>query len=305
MATNLRSLSGLIDFAAAARHSSFRLAAEELHKTPAAVSQQIKQLEESLGFKLFNRFPRNVSLTERGEELSHTVSHLLDELRAKITALQSADEATVLKVTTTHSFAVKWLVPRLHIFTRRHPDLDVQVLPNDAVISVEDGTADIAMRVGGVTGTQEVYYDEMLVVVCSPSLLGVGEWRKNKPKVADLVRFPLLHSGDSQWWREILSREGLDDQCLRFGRSYSHGGILTQAAVAGLGVALTPYPLAYEDLERGNLIAADCAPIASGHRYRLIYGRNRGEVRKIALFREWIAEEMVGLQARFAEQFPI
>lgn len=304
MATNLRTLSGLIDFASAAKHASFRLAAQELHKTPAAVSQQIKQLEESLGFKLFNRHPRHVTLTERGEELAHTVSHLLDELRAKITALQSDDEAAILKVTTTHSFAIKWLVPRLHIFSTRHPDLDVRVLPNDAIVSVEDGTADIAMRVGGVAGTQEVYYDEMLVVVCSPSLLEAGSWRKQAPKIADLVRFPLLHSGDAQWWQQILAREGLDPARSRFGRSYSHGGILTQAAVAGLGVALTPYPLAYEDLERGNLIAADCAPVASGHRYRLIYGRNRGEVRKIKLFRDWIAEEMAALQARFAEQFP-
>src|ERR1700761_9263825 len=113
MATNLRTLSGLIDFAAAARHASFRLAAEELHKTPAAVSQQIKQLEGSLGFKLFNRFFPHVTLTDRGEELSHAVSHLLDELRAKISDLQADDEATILKVTTTHSFAIKWLVPRL------------------------------------------------------------------------------------------------------------------------------------------------------------------------------------------------
>jgi LysR family glycine cleavage system transcriptional activator len=101
-----------------------------------------------------------------------------------------------------------------------------------------------------------------------------------------------------------LAREGLDPARLRFGRSYSHGGILVQAAVAGLGVALAPYPLAFEDLERGNLIAADCAPVSSGLRYRLIYGRNRGDVRKIQLFRAWVAEEMAGLEARFAEQFP-
>jgi LysR family glycine cleavage system transcriptional activator len=301
MPSNLRTLSGLIDFAAAARHASFRLAAEELHKTPAAVSQQIKQLEESLGFKLFNRFPRHVTLTDRGAELSHTVSHLLDELRAKITALQADDEATILKVTTTHSFAIKWLVPRLHIFSRRYPELDVRLIPNDAVISVEDGTADIALRVGGVAGTQEVYYDEKLVVVCSPSLLEPGA---RAPRIADLLRFTLLHSGDAQWWQEVLAREGLDGARSRFGRSYSHGGILVQAAVAGLGVALAPYPLTFEDLERGNLIAADCAPIASGVRYRLIYGRNRAELRKIALFRAWIAEEMVGLEARFVEQFP-
>jgi LysR family glycine cleavage system transcriptional activator len=295
----LRTLSGLIDFAAAARHGSFRLAALELNKTPAAIGQQIKQLEESLGFKLFTRFPRHVALTDKGEDLSHTVGYLLDELRAKIVSLQADDDATVLKVTTTHSFAIKWLVPRLHIFTARHPDLDVRVLPNDSVISVEDGTADIALRVGGVAGTQEVYYDEKLVAVASPALLGGGQ----RPRIAELVRFPLLYSDDPQRWRQVLAREGLDESHARFGRSYSHGGILVQAAVAGLGVALAPYPLAYEDLERGNLIAADCAPLESGFRYRLIYGRNRGDVRKIRLFRDWIAEEMAALQERFAQQF--
>jgi len=302
----LRTLSGLIDFAAAARHGSFRLAAEELHKTPAAVSQQIKQLEESVGFKLFTRFPRHVALTERGEELSHTVAHLLDQLRARITALQADDEACVLTVTTTHSFAIKWLVPRLHIFTRRHPDLDVRVLPNDAVISVEDGTADIALRAGGVTGTQEIYYDEKLVVVCSPSLDEQGRWRArgHAPRIADLLRFPLLYSDSWQNWGQILAREGQDEAHARFGRNFSHGGILVQAAVAGLGVALAPYALAYEDLERGNLIAADCAPMESGFRYRLIYGQNRGEVRKIQLFRAWIAEETEAMEARFKEQFP-
>jgi LysR family glycine cleavage system transcriptional activator len=304
MPSPLRTLSGLIDFAAAARHGSFRLAAQELHKTPAAVGQQVKQLEESLGFKLFARFPRHVALTEKGEELSHTVGHLLDELRAKITTLQADDEATVLKVTTTHSFAIKWLVPRLHIFTRRHPDLDVRVLPNDAIISVEDGSCDVALRVGRFAGAQEVYYDEKLVVVCSPSLIGSASAAGRPPRIADLLQFPLLHSGNAQWWREILAREGLDEGHSRFGRSYSHGGILVQAAVAGLGVALAPYPLAYEDLDRGNLIAADCAPLDSGIRYRLIYGYGRGDVRKIALFRAWIAEEMTALQARFAEQFP-
>ena len=302
----LRTLSGLIDFAIAARHGSFRLAAEELHKTPAAVSQQIRQLEESLGFKLFNRFARHVTLTERGEELARTVAHLLDELRAKVAALQADDEATILKVTTTHSFAIKWLVPRLHIFTRRHPDLDVRVLPDDAVVSVEDGTADIALRVGAIAGTQEVHYDEKLVVVCSPSLGEEGAWkaRERAPRIAELVRFPLLYSDDPQRWRQILAREGQDEAHARFGRSYSHGGILVQAAVAGLGVALAPYSLAYEDLERGNLIAADCAPLDSGFRYRLIHGLDRGNVRKIQLFRAWIAEEIAALQNRFAEQFP-
>jgi len=176
----------------------------------------------------------------------------------------------------------------------------VRVIPNDAVISVEDGTCDVALRVGQFAGAQEVYYHEKLVVVCCPSLLDDPETR---PKIAELLRFPLLHSGDAQAWSDILGREGLDASRSRFGRSYSHGGILVQAAVAALGVALAPYPLAYEDLERGNLIAADCAPLDSGIRYRLIYGRNRGDVRKICLFRNWMSEEMEALNARFADLF--
>jgi LysR family glycine cleavage system transcriptional activator len=294
----LRTLSGLIDFAAAARHGSFRLAAQELHKTPAAVGQQIKQLEESLGFALFTRFPRHVALTEKGEELSHTVGHLLDELRGKITALQAEDEETVLKVTTTHSFAVKWLVPHLHRFTRRHPDLDVRVLPNDAVVSVEDGSVDVALRIGPHNGPQEAFYREKLIVVCAPCLDAdaSADWRDQPPRLADLLRYPLLHIEDPRWWRDVLAQEGLSSAKPRFGRSYTHGGILAQAAVAGLGVALVAYPLVVEDLARGNLIAVDCAPVDSGVSYRLLQGHNRGGTRKIELFRAWIYEEMAALE---------
>src|SRR3954468_10401053 len=104
MSKPLRSLSGLIDFDCAARWGSFKLAARELHKTPAAVSLQVKHLEESVGFALFVRHPRHIALTDKGQELAFSVARMLADLRAKVGALQGGDEEAVLRISTTHSF---------------------------------------------------------------------------------------------------------------------------------------------------------------------------------------------------------
>jgi LysR family glycine cleavage system transcriptional activator len=101
----LRSLSGLIDFDCAARWGSFKLAARELHKTPAAVSLQVKQLEEAIGFPLFVRHPRHIALTAKGQELAIVVARMLADLRGKVAALQRGDEEAVLRFSTSQSFA--------------------------------------------------------------------------------------------------------------------------------------------------------------------------------------------------------
>jgi len=94
----LRSLSGLIDFECAARWGSFKLAAQELHKTPAAVSLQVRQLEENVGFALFVRHPRHIALTEKGRELAVATARMLGDLRARLAALQAGDEEAVLRI---------------------------------------------------------------------------------------------------------------------------------------------------------------------------------------------------------------
>jgi LysR family glycine cleavage system transcriptional activator len=303
MMTPLRSLSGLIDFASAGRLGSFRLAAQDLHKTPAAVSQQIRQLEESLGFRLFHRRPQQVVLTEKGSELFHTVAGLLAELRGKVAELQAEDDEQVLRISTTHSFAIKWLMRHLHDFNRRHPDLDVRVEPDDQLVAVEAGACDIALRIGPeeVLPGPEVFYREMLVVVVSPSLL---QGDAERPDLAALIGHPLLHCCEIQLWRDLIASQGLSPSRLKFGGNYSHGGMLVQAAVSGIGVALAPYPLAHDDLARGNLIAAACPAIRSGVDYRLLFGANRGEINKIRLFRDWIGQEMVALEQDFHRHYP-
>src|ERR1700740_773763 len=100
MSKPLRSLSGLMYFDCAARWGSFKLAAQELHKTPAAISLQVKQLEEAVGFALFIRHPRHITLTEKGQDLAVTVARLLADLRAKVDGLRGGDDEKILRITT-------------------------------------------------------------------------------------------------------------------------------------------------------------------------------------------------------------
>jgi len=294
----LRSLSGYLDFDSAARHGSFRLAAEELHKTPAAISQQIKQLEYALGFTLFTRHPRHVALTDKGEQLAQAIGTLLGQLRTRIEALQAQDDDATLNVSIGHSLAMKWLVPQLHDFNRRHPEIDVRIHASDALVSLEDGIHDIALRSGYLTGhpEEEIVYREKLVVLCSPSLDPTGIWRETPPHLETLLNFPLLYNASvTRTWLTLIAREGLQHVTPKFTRSYSHFGLMVQAAAAGLGVTLAPTALAQDDLVRGQLIMADCPPIATGEGYRLLFARNRGDIAKIALFRQWIADKMKDL----------
>jgi LysR family glycine cleavage system transcriptional activator len=186
----LRSLSGLLDFECAARWGSFKLAARELHKTPSAVSLQVKQLEEALGFPLFVRHARHIALTAKGQELATSVGRMLGDLHARIAALQRGDEEAVLRISTTHSLAIKWLVPRMPRFTKRHPELDIRIDSNDTPVDIEDDGVDVAIRYGPVRdGDASMLFRERLVPVYSPDLLAPGQTDLG---LADLTRFALL-----------------------------------------------------------------------------------------------------------------
>lgn len=198
----MRSLSGLIDFDCAARWGSFRLAAHELHKTPAAVSLQIRQLEAVLGFALFIRHPRQVTLTEKGLDFSVTVANLLGELQRKVSALQGADEETILRISTTHSFSIKWLVPRIGDFTKKFPDIDIRIDSNDTLVDLEDASIDVAIRFGYVdSGDPALLFAERMVAVYSPALLRPGE---EALTLADLTRFPLIYGTTTETWIQLL-----------------------------------------------------------------------------------------------------
>ena len=289
----LRSLSGLLDFDCAARWGSFKLAAQELHKTPAAVSQQVKQLEEVVGFALFIRHPRHITLTEKGEELSISVGRMLGELRAKIGALQSGDEESVLRISTTHSFAIKWLVPRMHRFTKLYPELDIRLDSNDAPVHLDDDSTDVAVRYGPVSeGDPDMLFRERLIAVYSPELLAPGQ---TEITLADLANFPLLYEKTPESWLKLLNENRAKGK-YDFSRGYSHWGVLAQAAVAGQGIALVAYGIAFQDILKGSLRQINCRSAPFGSGYRFLVNPRKEKMQKVQRFRAWLDSEMSDMQ---------
>jgi LysR family transcriptional regulator, glycine cleavage system transcriptional activator len=286
----LRSLSGVIDFDCAARWGSFKLAAQELHKTPAAVSQQVRHLEENVGFALFVRHPRHITLTEKGRELAVSVSRALGDLRGKIGALQLGEEESVLRISSTHSFAIKWLVPRMHRFTKLYPELDIRIDSNDVPVDLEAESTDVAIRYGPVRdGDPETLFRERLVPVYSPELLAPGQ---EGLTLADLPQHRLLCEISSESWLQLLNENKALKAKYDFSRGYSHWGVLVQAAVAGQGVALVPYGIACQDLATGALRQIPCrvAPFKNG--YRFLVNPHKEEMTKVQRFRSWMVAEM-------------
>jgi LysR family glycine cleavage system transcriptional activator len=293
----LRSLSGLIDFDCAARWGSFKLAAQELHKTPAAISLQVKQLEEALGFDLFVRHPRHITLTEKGQDLAATVRRMLGELNTKIAALQGGDEEKILRISTTHSLAIKWLVPRIARFTQLYPELDIRIDSSDTLSDMDDGSTDIALRTYNVIpGDPNLLFHDRLVAVYSPSLLAPGE---TAITLDSLNRYPLLHETTTNTWIALLRHNNALKEQYNFSRSFTNFAVMVQSAVAGQGVALVSYAIASEDLSNGTLLMVDCASAPYERGYRFMINRSVQGMSKISHFCDWLREEVAHMQKEF------
>lgn len=294
----LRSLSGLIDFDCAARWGSFKLAAQELHKTPAAISLQVKQLEATVGFALFIRHPRNITLTDKGQELAAAVSRMLGELRAKVESLQDSDEK-ILRISTTHSLALKWLLPRINHFTKLYPEFDIRIDSSDKLVNMEDGSTDVALRFQPIdNGDPGLLFRERLVAVYSPSLLAPGQ---DALTLADLQRFPLLYEDTTDTWIQLLRENQVLKGKYDFSRSYTNFAVLVQAALAGQGVSLTSYAIAHEDIRSGALKMLACRSAPYGWGYRLVVCRGREGLTKVTRFRAWLIEEISQMRRALAE----
>jgi LysR family glycine cleavage system transcriptional activator len=291
----LRSLSSLLDFDCAARWGSFKLAAQERHKTPAAISLQIKQLEQALGFELFVRYPRHIALTEKGQEFAATVRRIVDELNSKVAALQSGDEEKILRLSTTHSLSMKWLVPRIARFTKRYPDLDIRIDSSAANANMEDGSTDIALRMFNATrGDPDVLFHDRLVPVHSPMLLAAGE---TEITLASLDRYQLLYDAtDANAWPALLRQNNIRKTNYDFSRSFTNTAVMVQSAVAGQGIGLVSHAIAYDDLQSGALKMVACESAPSERGYRILVARDKQGMMKITHFCDWLREEVADMQ---------
>lgn len=304
MPRRLPPLNALRAFEAAARHLSFTRAADELSVTQAAISHQIKGLEEFLGLPLFRRLNRALLLTREGQMLFPAVRDSLDSLADATERLRAGNQGGTLTVSSMPSFAVKWLVPRMSHFQDRHPDIDLRIAANERISEFARDGIDVAIRFGK-GGWSSVRYDllteETVQVMCSPKLLA----RLHAP--ADLARMTLLHEEmaplpDFPTWATWLEAVGLTASVdATRGPRFSHSHMMLQAAIDGRGVCLGQSLLAADDIAAGRLVAPFAAmpptALPTGYAYYVVCPQVAADRPKIKAFREWVMTEIAAAAA--------
>jgi len=291
-------LNALRAFEAAARHLSFTQAAEELHVTQAAISHQVKALEDRLGVPLFVRTGRGLTHTPEGEALLPVLTQSFDAMAAAVEQASQAGAARALSVTTMDSFASSWLVPRMRRFRARHPDIDVRISSTDAVVDLRREGFDCAIRYGArdvEPGFEVVWLmEEDLSPVCSPALME-GPHPLLTPD--DLRHHTLLHDDMTINWSVWLEAAGVTGVDGEKGPFYEHSHLVLQAAIAGEGVALGRSALVADDLAKGRLVRPFDIALPSNYAYRFVAPPEAMRRPRVVAFRDWLIEEAGIVQA--------
>lgn len=301
----LPSLDLLQGFEAAARLLSFTRAGEELHLTQSAVSRQMQELEAQLGVKLFERRHRALVLTDAGQQFYSSAAQVLATMRAATARLRAQAGRGTLSVTTTHSFAALWLIPRLAGFTRGHPGVDVRIAADTRVQDLERDGLDVAIRHGpaSLAGPEaERLFGERVFPVCSPTLL--KDPRRPLAEPADLRHHVLLQYDDPDarhpWlhWRTWLEVERLEELKPAGRLSFSGYEQIIAAAIAGHGVALGRSPLLKDALQAGELAAPFKRTADPARAYYAIVSPNARSRPEVAEFVAWLKREAAGEEPR-------
>jgi LysR family glycine cleavage system transcriptional activator len=288
MARKLPPLNSLKSFEAAARRLSFTLAADELCVTQAAISHQVKSLEQFIGSPLFIRLPRNLELTDSGAELLMSLSRCFDDMDATISSLSNKQHKKSLKLRMGSAFAAKWMSPRLPEFTRLHPQAELVFNYSQQLADFERSDIDISITFGdGNWPGLEVYPLIPLdfFPVCSPSFIH-DHGTLSHP--SQLENFPLLHDLDYYCWSHWLKQVGAEDVNPRRGSVLDDSNVLIQAAVDGQGVAMCSTVLVNDLLATGRLIKPFETVFYSRWAYYLIYTKKNQSNPDILAFRDWL-----------------
>lgn len=291
MPRRLPPLSALRAFEAAARHGSFKQAAEELAVTPTAISHQIRALEGHAGLALFERRTRKVVLTEAGAQLYPVLRDGFDAFADVMERLTRRRSRAQVTISATVAFTARWLVPRVATFRVRHPRIDLQFQASDDVVDLDKAGVDIAIRygVGPYPGFDVVpLFADRFAPLFNP-MLKVEE-------LSDLVQRPLIdfrwrrQHPDNPTWARWFAAAGLSEPdappLLRFSDE-SHA---IQAAVAGQGIVLASLALVKDELAAGQLARAD-GPSIEGFRHHLLTRKGEGSA-AVGAVADWLLSEV-------------
>ncbi|HEX7684038.1 MAG TPA: LysR family transcriptional regulator [Trinickia sp.] len=279
-------LNALRAFESSARHLSFTRAAREMNVTQAAVSQQVRALEERLGAQLFKRLPRGLGMTDEGLALLPVVSDAFGRIDAVLKQFEGGHFHEVLTVGVVGTFAVGWLMPRLNRFRAAHPFVELRLLTHNNLVDFAAEGFDLAIRFGDGNwpGTQAVaLLDAPLTVLCAPDVAA----RLRTPR--DLSSETLLRSYRRDEWALWFAQTGLPVGPIR-GPVFDSSRLMVEAAMQGAGVALAPARMFERELQSGRLVRAFHFEVGTGS-YWLTWLKSKRMSPAMQAFRAWIAAE--------------
>jgi len=297
MRQHLPPLKALRAFEAAARHGSVSRAAEELHVTQSAVSQQVRALERHVGLPLFRRIAGQIELTPEGRDFFPPLRDALDSIDAAAARLAANRAAGVLTVSLLPTFAMRWLIPRLGRFQARQPEIEVRLVTTARQADLRREDIDAAIRYGSGQWPDlhaDLLMTEDMFPVCAPRLLSETPALRT---VGDLARHTLLlvdappRKDDWTLWLEAAGARGLEPAgTMKFESSAQ----ALEAALAGLGLVLAHRPFVVDDLAEGRLVAPFETVVPARDAYYLVYHRSRAELPRLRALRDWLLDEAKG-----------
>jgi LysR family glycine cleavage system transcriptional activator len=289
-------LNALKAFEATARHLSFSKAAEELHVTPAALSHQIRGLEDLLALKLFHRRARSIELTAAARLMYPGVRSAFESLRTAVEQLDRARADRILVVSASPGLTAKWLVPRIYRFMERHPDVDTRISASAGYSNFTTDGVDVGIRLSSGVHPElhvERLSDEAMLPLCSPRLLE-GEHPLRTPD--DLRRFPLIQidlPGLVPTWDEWLAAAGVAGIDTTRGLRLNVADHALDAASEGAGVVLGYKLVASRDICLGRLVSPFGPELPlSGRSYHFVCARGQERRPTVKAFRDWLFAEI-------------
>jgi LysR family glycine cleavage system transcriptional activator len=294
LSTHLPPFAALRAFEAAARHESFKEAARELGRTPSSVSHQVKSLEGYLGLKLFarHRDSSSVCLTRKGRAYYHEVGGILEELAMSTKRARGELETGPLFVGATAAFVSRWLLPRLNDFNHCHPEIELQIVPNDAPLRFPDDGTDILIQYGSEPAEGfrvEPFLRTSRFPVCSPKLFDSMEPPKRPEELKD---YPLLRDEYGDCWGEWFKETSAPSPPMHYGQKFAHCELTLRAAKEGQGVALAYGALIDAELSSGELVRLFDIETTKKTIYSMTYPESYSNNPRISAFRNWVFNQV-------------
>jgi len=286
----LPSLNALRAFVVAGRLGSFKAAADELFVTASALSHQIKNLEEHLGVRLFVRNKGGLTLTDAGKRIHGELADAFDMIGETLALLDRKSDEEILNISMLSTFAMRWFIPRLTDFQKRHPDIEVRISTSVSLVDFERENMDCAIRSGSGKWPglhAEYLFAETFTPVCTPALAQ----KLKTPE--DLAGMTLLHARlRPDDWHVWLGTVGAGNLVPAHENTFQTRNFAIQAAVDGLGIAIVDPSLVSGELERGKLVMPFPQTMANENAYYFVYPERSANLPRLKAFRSWLLEQI-------------